>query len=214
MTEHPRDLAEFRAALIRGDRRMRRRRRAGAVAAACALAAVVAIALPTTGGKLDASALAAEAREALARPGILHSETVITGPGSTQRISRWSQGLRSHAISRADGRVVEQVADGKRVLVRMDGRVTSIPSASLPDPLLRYRDLLARASSASVTSTRVDGVDVYRLDVPADSTHVHQIAYLRRSDKLPVRVELPGGVVVRYTIDWVGDSRTLELSQP
>jgi hypothetical protein len=213
MTEHPRDLAEFRAALIRGDRRMRRRRRAGAVVAACAVAAVIAVALPT-GGTLDASALASEARAALKRPGILHSETVITGPGSTQRISRWSQGERSHSISRAEGRVVEQVADGKRVLVRMDGRVTSIPSASLPDPLLRYRDLLARAARGHVSSTRVDGVDVYRLDVPADSTHVHQIAYLRRSDKLPVRVELPGGVVVRYTIDWVSDTRTLELSQP
>jgi hypothetical protein len=110
--------------------------------------------------------------------------------------------------------VVEQAADGKRVLVRMGDRVDTIPSASLPDPLLRYRDLLARAARGNVTSARVDGVDSYRLDVPADSTHVHQIAYLRKSDKLPVRVELPGGVVIRYTVDWVRDPRTLELSQP
>jgi len=213
MTEHPRDLAEFRAALIRGDRRMRRRRRAGVAAAACLIAVVVAVALPT-GGTLDASALAAEARAALSRPGILHSETVITGSGPTQRISRWSQGVRSHSISRVGNRVVEQAADGKRVLVRMGDRVDVLRSGSLPDPLLRYRDLLARASRGNVTSTKVDGTDVYRLDVPADSTHVHQIAYLRKADKLPVRVELPGGAVIRYTVEWVSDARTLELSQP
>ena len=44
----------------------------------------------------------------------------------------------------------------------------------------------------------VDGVPAYRLAMP------HQVAYLRRSDRLPLRVELEGGTVQRYrAVEWL-----------
>ena len=66
---NPNDLASFRAALLEGDRRLVRRRRtrtAGGVLAVVVAIVVVATSLPSS---LDATALAAEAREALADPG-------------------------------------------------------------------------------------------------------------------------------------------------
>ena len=40
----------------------------------------------------------------------------------------------------------------------------------------------------------IDGVEAYRLEMP------RQVAYLRRSDRLPLRVEIEGGVTLRYPV--------------
>jgi hypothetical protein len=178
MTEHPKDLASFRTALLAGDGRLvRRRRRTRSAAAMVVLMAIAfVVAFPLKGGALDAPALAAQAQRALQRPGlVLHSETEVVLPDGRvdQHISRWTLGARSRT-----------------------------------DPLLEYRRVLERATQAE--EVEVDGVPAYRLAVAGD---VGQIAYFRRSDRLPIRVELEGGTVLRYrTVEWVpADSAQLEL---
>lgn len=207
---NPNDLASFRAALLEGDRRLVRRRRTRATGGAAALIAIVALTLIVLplGGALDARALASEARRALDRPElILHSEAEVVLPDGRvdQRISRWSSGDRSRTISVSGGRTVEQASDGRTVRVRLTpgGPIDTLPAgASMPDPLLEYRRLLDRATTASETT--VDGVEAYRLEVP------NGVAYLRRSDRLPLRVELAGGVVIRYRVEWLRSAQ-LEL---
>jgi hypothetical protein len=205
MTEHPTDLASFRAALLEGDRRLvrrRRRNRATGGLAVVALVAVLLTTLPFGGGTLNATALAASARQALERPGlVLHSETEIVGPDGRvdQTISRWSLGARSRTISDDGEHRVEQASDGRTVRVRLEpgGRIDTLPgNATLPDPLLEYRRALDRATEAE--EVEVDGVPAYRLVMP------RQTAYLRRSDRLPIRVELEGGTVQRFrTVEWL-----------
>lgn len=193
---NPNDLASFRAALLEGDRRLVRRRRtraAGGVLAVVVAIVVVATSLPSS---LDATALAAEAREALAQPGqILHSKTEVVLPDGTvqQRIERWSQGDRSRTLSVAGGRTVEQAADGDVVRVRLEpgGPIDTIKGGA-PDPLLEYRKVLDQATDAEEVT--LDGIEAYRLKMP------RQVAYLRRSDRLPLRVELEGGVTLRYPV--------------
>ena len=214
MTEHPSDLASFRAALLAGDRRLvRRRRRQRAVAGVAVLLLVTALltTMPFGSGALDAPALAAEARRALDRPGlVLHSETEIVTPGGRvdQRISRWTLGSRSRTISDDGEHRVEQASDGSTVRVRLKpgGPVNTLPAGSgAPDPLLEYRRVLDRATTAE--EIEVDGVSAYRLAMP------HQVAYLRKSDRLPIRVELEGGAVQRFrTVEWLPADRVqLEL---
>jgi hypothetical protein len=199
---NPNDLASFRAALLEGDRRLvkrRRRRTAGGVLSIVLAIGVVATSLPRS---LDTTALAAEAREALAKPGlILHSETeVVLEDGQVQqRISRWSQGDRSRTISVAAGRTVEQAADGNTIRVRIDGRIDTLKGGA-PDPLLEYRKVLDQATDAEEVT--LDGVAAYRLEMP------RQVAYLRRSDRLPLRVEIEGGVTLRYpVVEYVREAR-------
>jgi hypothetical protein len=214
MTEHPSDLASFRAALLEGDRRLvRRRRRQRAVGglAVILIGAVVLAAVPFRGGGLNASALAAEARKALERDGlVLHSETEVVGADGRvdQRISRWSLGSRSRTISDDGEHRVEQASDGTTVRVRLEpgGPIDTLPAgATAPDPLLEYRRALDQATAAE--EVVLDGVPAYRLTMP------HQVAYLRRSDRLPIRVELEGGVVQRFsTVEYVPpDAARLDL---
>jgi hypothetical protein len=214
MTKHPRDLANFRAALLAGDRRLvRRRRRQRAVGGLTVLllVAVLLTTLPFGGGSLDASALASEARRALQRPGLaLHSETEIVSPDGRvdQRISRWTLGARSRTISDDGEHRVEQVSDGTTVRVRLEpgGPIDTLPAgAAAPDPLLEYRRVLDRAAAAE--EAEIGGVPAYRLTMP------HQVAYLRKSDRLPIRVELEGGAVQRFpTVEWLPPQRVhLEL---
>ena len=193
---NPNDLASFREALLEGDRRLvrRRRTRAASGAAAAILAIVVlATSLPSS---LDTTALAAEARKALSTPGqILHSETEVVLPDGTvqQRISRWSKGDRSRTISVAGGRTVEQAADGNTIRVRLEpGGPIDTLKGTVPDPLLEYRKVLDGATDAEEVT--IDGVEAYRLEMP------RQVAYLRRSDRLPLRVEIEGGVTLRYPV--------------
>ena len=105
MTEHPTDLASFRAALLEGDRRLvrrRRRQRAGGGSAVSLIAALVLSTLPFGGGALDASALAAEARRALERPGlVLHSETEVVRPGRASVSSGSAAGRSASAAGRS-----------------------------------------------------------------------------------------------------------------
>ena len=199
---NPNDLASFRDALLEGDRRLVRRRRtraASGVAAVILAIAVVATALPSS---LDTAALAAEAREAINQPGlILHSETEVVLPDGTvqQRISRWSRGDRSRTISRADGRTVEQAADGNTIRVRMGDRIDTLKGTS-PDPLLEYRKVLDGATDAQEVT--IDGVEAYRLEMP------RQVAYLRKSDRLPIKVEIEGGATLRYpVVEYVRDAQ-------
>lgn len=195
------DLAGFRAALLEGDRRLVRRRRRRAAGGAAAVLATIVLALTfVTPNTID---VAAEAREALARPGlVLHSETEVVLPDGTvqQRISRWSRGDRSRTISVAGGRTVEQAADGNVIRVRLEpGGPVDTLRGTVPDPLLEYREALERATDAEEVT--VGGVPAYRLETP------RQVAYLRRSDKLPLRVELEGGVTLRYEVEWLRDAR-------
>ena len=193
---NPNDLASFREALLEGDRRLVRRRRtrvaSGAAAAILALV-VLATSLPSA---LDTTALAAEARKALSTPGlILHSETEVVLPDGTvqQRISRWSKGDRSRTISVAAGRTVEQAADGNTIRVRLEpGGPIDTLKGTVPDPLLEYRKVLDGATDAEKVT--IDGVEAYRLEMP------RQVAYLRRSDRLPLLVEIEGGVTLRYPV--------------
>jgi hypothetical protein len=193
---HPNDLASFRKALLEGDRRLVKRRRTRAAAGALATVLAIVVVATSLPSSLDATALAAEAREALARPGlILHSETEVVLPDGQvqQRISRWSQGDRSRTISVAGGRTVEQAADGDVVRVRLEpgGRIDTLRGGA-PDPLLEYRKVLDQATDAEEVT--LDGVEAYRLEMP------RQVAYLRRSDRLPLRVEIEGGVTLRYPV--------------
>ncbi len=77
-----------------------------------------------------------------------------------------------------------------------------------PDPLLAYREVLAKASRVEEVS--LGGVEAYRLEVPG---RIRQIAYLRRSDRLPLRVEIQGGATTIYrVVEWLPESRAqLEL---
>jgi hypothetical protein len=202
---NPNDLAGFRAALLEGDRRLVRRRRtraAGVASAFVAAALLVGLVLP--GSSLDTAALAAEARQALTRPGILHSQVEIVLPDGRvhQTIERWSMGTRSRTISvDREGRRVEQATDGTTIQVRLEpgGPVDTLPNATpAPDPLLAYREVLDRATS--VEEVRIDGVDAYRFAV---SGEIPQVAYVRRSDRLPLRVELEGGVTQRIRTEWL-----------
>ena len=52
--------------------------------------------------------------------------------------------------------------------------------------------MLDRATDAEEVT--IDGVEAYRLEMP------RQVAYLRRSDRLPLRVEIEGGVTLRYPV--------------
>ena len=214
---NPHDLASFKTALLEGDRRLvrRRRRRRAAVGAAGTLAAAVlalVIALPSS---LEAPAVAAEARKALlSHQGlVLHSEAEIVLPGghAHQTISRWALGDRSRTISDDGTHVVESALDGKRLQVRLEpgGPIETVPnSVDSPDPLLAYRDVLAKASR--VEEVTIGGVDAYRLEVPG---RIRQVAYLRRSDRLPLRVEIAGGATTIYrVVEWLPERRAqLEL---
>jgi hypothetical protein len=199
---NPNDLASFREALLQGDRRLVRRRRtraAGGIAAAILAIVVLATSLPSS---LDTTALAAEAREALDRQGlILHSETEVVLEDGTvqQRISRWSKGDRSRTISRAGGRTVEQAAIGNTIRIRMGDRIDTL-RGTVPDPLLEYRKVLDGATDAEEVT--IDGVEAYRLEMP------RQTAYLRKSDRLPIKVEIEGGVTLRYpVVEYVRDAQ-------
>lgn len=220
MTEHPRDLASFRVALLEGDRRLVRRRRtraAGGAAALVATALLVAFVAPLGGGALDAPAVAADARRALAKQGlVLHSETEVVLPGRRvqQRISRWTLGDRSRTISVADGRRVEQVVDERGIHIRLEpgGPIHRLERGDAPrDPLLAYRDALDHATAAE--EVEVDGVEAYRLEIGASDVQVAQVVYLRRADRLPLRAELEGGVTLRYrVVEWLpADAALLEL---
>ena len=213
---NPHDLASFKAALLEGDRRLvRRRRRRAATGAAGNLAAAAlagVFALPST---LEAPAVAAEARQALlTHQGlVLHSETEIVLPGGKvhERISRWSLGDRSRPISRDGTHTVESAVDGRMVRVRLrpGGPIDTLTSrVDTPDPLLRYREVLAKATR--VEEVRVGGVDAYRLEVPG---RIRLLAYLRRSDRLPIRVEIEGGATTVYrTVEWLPERQAqLEL---
>jgi hypothetical protein len=210
MTERPEALAEFRTALLAGDRRLRRRRRVQAASAAAAVLLALVVALPLLGGGLDAQAVAAQARRALDRAGILHTVTVA----GDQRIERWSLGDRSHAISTVGGKPgAEQATAGGRTRVRLrpGGPIDEIPAGAGPTPddaLLRYRELLGHVTGA--TEVEVEGVPAYRLEVGGP---IPQVAYLRRDDHLPIRVEFAGGGGVRFpVIEWVpADDALLEL---
>ncbi len=179
--------------------------------ASVAAALLAVLVLPLGGGTLDAPALASEAQRALSRDGlVLHSETEVVLPDGTvdQRISRWSRGDLSRTISDDGEHTVEQASDGRSVRVRLQpgGPVDTLPAGSAaPDPLLAYRELLDRAASRG----KVEEVgDTYRLTVPGGEGRVAQVAYLRRSDRLPVRVELEGGTTLRYrVVEWLPDAQ-------
>jgi hypothetical protein len=208
---NPHDLASFKAALLEGDRRLvrRRRRRAATGAAGIVAAAVLAvvIALPNT---LEAPAVAAEARQALlTHQGlVLHSETEIVLPGGKvhERISRWSLGDRSRTVSRDGTHTVESAVDGGTIRVRLEpgGPIDTLTSsAETPDPLLQYRAVLEQARR--VEEVELGGVDAYRLEVPG---RIRQVAYLRRSDRLPLRVEIEGGATTIYrVVEWLPESQ-------
>jgi hypothetical protein len=209
---NPHDLESFRAALLKGDRRLVRRRRTRAAGAVSAVAAAVLLVVLMLPGSLDTQALAAEARKALTQPGILHSKTDVVLPDGRvqQRIERWSMGPRSRTISvDQTGRRVEQATDGTDIQVRLEpgGPVTTIPGPPEPDPLLSYRAVLDRATA--VEEVTLDGVEAYRFTVPGA---IQQVAYARRSDRLPLRVELEGGVTQRFSAEWLpADPALLEL---
>src|SRR4051794_37984042 len=141
MTEHPKDLASFRTALLAGDGRLvRRRRRTRSAAAMVVLAAIAfVVAFPLKGGALDAPALAAQAQRALQRPGlVLHSETEVVLPDGRvdQHISRWTLGARSRTVSVTGTRRVEQASDGRTIQVRLEpgGAIDTLPAGSgMPD---------------------------------------------------------------------------------
>ena len=128
-----------------------------------------------------------------------------------QRIERWSMGARSRTISVDEaGRRVEQASDGTDIHGPPGARraVTTIPGPPGPDPLLEYRAVLDRATA--VEEVTIDGVDAYRFEVPGS---IRQVAYARRSDRLPLRVELEGGVTQRFTVEWLpADPALLELT--
>jgi hypothetical protein len=198
---NPNDLASFRAALLEGDRRLVRRRRTRAAGGAVAVLATALLIFTVLPNSLDTQALAAEARKALALPGILHSKIEIVLPDGQvqQRIERWSMGARSRTISVDEaGRRVEQATDGTDIQVRLEpgGPVTTIPGPPGPDPLLEYRAVLDRATA--VEEVTLDGVEAYRFEVPGA---IRQVAYARRSDRLPLRVELEGGVTHRFSVE-------------
>jgi hypothetical protein len=214
---NPHDLASFKVALLEGDRRLvrRRRRRRAATATAGLLAAAVLAVVVTPPSSLEAPAVAAEARKALlSHQGlVLHSEAEIVAPGGKirQTVSRWSLGDRSRTISDDGTHVVESALDGKRLRVRLEpgGPIEAVPNTvQTPDPLLAYRDVLAKAER--VAEVEIGGVDAYRLEVPG---RIHQVAYLRRSDRLPLRVEIAGGATTVYrVVEWLPESRAqLEL---
>jgi hypothetical protein len=198
---NPHDLASFRAELLKGDRRLVRRRRTRAAGGVAALVAIALLGVSAIPNSLDAQALADEARKALAQPGILHSKIEIVLPDGRvqQRIERWSMGSRSRSISVDDaGRRVEQATDGTAIQVRLEpgGPVTTIPGPPGPDPLLEYRKVLDRATA--VEEGTIGGVEAYRFEVPGP---IRQVAYARRSDRLPLRVELEGGVTHRISAE-------------
>jgi hypothetical protein len=210
---NPHDLESFRAALLKGDRRLVRRRRTRAAGAVAAIAAAVVFVVVMLPGSLDTQALAAEAKRALTQPGILHSQIEIVLPNGRvqQRIERWSMGARSRTISVDEaGRRVEQATDGTDIQVRLEpgGPVTTIPGPPGPDPLLEYRKVLERATT--VEEVTIDGVEAYRFEVPGE---IRQVAFARRSDRLPLRVELEGGVTQRFSVEWLpADPALLELT--
>jgi hypothetical protein len=209
---NPHDLESFKTALLEGDRRLvRRRRRRAATGAAGVLAAAIlalVIALPST--PLEAPAIAAEAEQALlSHQGlVLHSEAEIVLPGGKlhQTISRWSLGDRSRSLSDDGTHVVESALDGKELRVRLEpgGPIETVPnSIETPDPLLVYREVLEKASE--VEEVTLDGVEAFRLEVPG---RIRQIAYLRRSDRLPLKVEIEGGATTIYrVVEWLPESR-------
>jgi hypothetical protein len=171
----------------------------------------VAFVIPLGGGALDAPAVAADARRALDRPGlVLYSETEIVAEGGrlSQRITRWTLGDRSRTISVADGRRVEQVVNARGIHIRLEpgGKIHWLERGDPPrDPLLAYRDALDHATT--VEEVDVDGVDAYRLGIRANDSQVAQVVYLRRSDRLPLRAELEGGVTLRYrVVEWVPET--------
>jgi hypothetical protein len=209
---NPHDLESFKTALLEGDRRLvqRRRRRAATGAMGVLAAAILAlvIALPST--PLEAPAIAAEAEQALlSHQGlVLHSEAEIVLPGGKlhQTISRWSLGDRSRSVSDDGTHVVESALDGKELRVRLElgGPIETVPnSIETPDPLLAYREVLEKASE--VEEVTLDGVEAYRLEVPG---RIRQVAYLRRSDRLPLKVEIEGGATTIYrVVEWLPESR-------
>jgi hypothetical protein len=207
MPEHPHDLTSFRDALLEGDRRHRARRRTQVAGAIAAVLLALVVALPLLGGGVDAQAVAAQARRALDRAGILHTVTVV----GDQRIERWSIGDRSHAVTYVGGKLTaaQSTANG-RTRVRLAGRddVTEIPAGTAPTPddmLLRFRSQLGEASE--VTEVDEDGVPALRLVLDGP---IPQVAYLRRDDRLPIRIELEGGAVVRFAvIEWVPEDGAL-----
>ena len=89
------------------------------------------------------------------------------------------------------------------------GPIDTLPAgATSPDPLLAYRAVLDRATA--VEEVEVDGVEAYRFEVPGE---IRQVAYVRRSDRLPLRVELEGGVTQRFSVEWLpADPALLELT--
>ena len=58
----------------------------------------------------------------------------------------------------------------------------------------------------------MEASDVYRLEVPG---RIRQVAYLRRSNRLPLRVEIEGGAMTIYRlVEWLpGHRRGLERDQ-
>jgi hypothetical protein len=144
---------------------------------------------------------------------VLHSETEIVLPGGRvhERISRWSLGDRSRTISRDGTHTVESAMDGRTIRVRLrpGGPIDTLTTrVGTPDPLLRYRAVLAKATR--VEEVQAGGVEAYRLEVPG---RIRQVAYLRRSDRLPLRVEIEGGATTIYrVVEWLPESRArLEL---
>jgi hypothetical protein len=214
---NPHDLASFRTALLEGDRRLvrRRRLRRATIGAAGTLAAVLLAVVLTLPSPLEAPAVAAEAKKALlSHQGlVLHSEAEIVTPGGKthQTISRWSLGDRSRTISDDGTHVVESALDGGELRVRLEpgGPIERLPNrVETPDPLLAYREILAKAQR--VAEVEIGGVEAYRLEVPG---RIRQVAYLRRSDRLPLRVEIAGGATTIYRlVEWLPESRAqLEL---
>ena len=69
--------------------------------------------------------------------------------------------------------------------------------------------MLGEGDATSRRST-LGGVEAYRLEVPG---RIRQVAYLRRSDRLPLRVEIEGGATTIYrVVEWLPESRAqLEL---
>src|SRR3954470_5373679 len=98
--------------------------------------------------------------------------------------------------------MVEQAIDGKQIRVRLrpGGPIDTLKNTvATPDPLLEYRRILDRATE--VAEVELGGVDAYRLTVGGP---VPQVAYLRRSDRLPIRVVLKGGVTLDFrVIEWL-----------
>ena len=143
------------------------------------------------------------------RPGlVLHSETEIVLPGGRVPRSGSAAGRSASAAGRSRRRPQSRAGGRRhgRIRVRLEpgGPIDTLSGGvDAPDPLLAYREVLARGDGRGGRGRRRRGLPARK----SPGSRSRQVAYLRRSDRLPLRVEIEGGVDAATTASSSGSRR-------